>query len=330
MKLSLSKKVLCCIVAGGCAAGAALAGLALHRTESPPATDAVQYTVWLQDLGPALAAAKQQKKDVLIEFSAPEGGPAAGSIDTNLLSGQAFARAVGVDFVLVRMTPSNEMSPAQITAITTCAERLGVGRFPTFVLMDAEGKPYAKSEKAAGSIDAYQAEFKQLQHLRERRDECLKLAVKSTGTSKAQLLEEALVAVGPYSMTEYTDLQRQIIDLDSSNEAGLKAKYESTVVARQMDSVIQTEIYPLVDRGNYPAAIARLDRLIREARPPRDQLQLLMAFKGQLYFSMGDRRQATSVLDAAIAVDPTSESASRARTAKLQLAAEMPSRPQAD
>jgi tetratricopeptide (TPR) repeat protein len=330
MMKSFSKKMMCCVIASGCVVGAGVASVAFHGEPTPMFRESAQYTVWLQDLGPALTAAKLQKKDVLIEFSAPEGGPGADAQDGTGFDRQAFGRTMNSSFVLVRMTPSNEMSPAQITAITTCAERLGVGRFPTFVLMDAEGKPYAKSEKTAGTLESYPAEFRQLQQLRERRDLCLKLARSASGSSKAQLLEEALVAVGPYSMTEYTELQREIIELDAGNELGLKGKYEGTVIARQMDSVIQTEVYPLVDHGNYKAAIGRIDRLIGEAKPPADQLQLLLAFKGQLYFSMGDRPQATRVLDAAIAVDPSSASADRARTAKLQLVADMPGRPSSD
>ena len=93
----------------------------------------------------------------------------------------------------------------------------------------------------------------------------------------------------------------------------------SAVAFRQTDAAIQNEVYPLVDRGNYKAAITRIDRLIAEIKPPREQLQLLMAFNGQLYYSLGEKKQATQFLDEAIAIDPKSESAGRARAAKLQV-----------
>ena len=115
-----------------------------------------------------------------------------------------------------------------------------------------------------------------------------------------------------FADSEYVDIEHQIVKLDPQNVAGLKSKYESAVVSRELDAVIQNEIYPLADRGKYAAAIARLDRLIAQTKSPRPQLQLLTAFKGQLYYSLGDKRQAARFLDDAIAIDPQSESAARA------------------
>jgi tetratricopeptide (TPR) repeat protein len=148
----------------------------------------------------------------------------------------------------------------------------------------------------------------------------LALAGRATGAERAKLLDQALAAVAPFADSEYVDIEHQIVALDPQNVAGLKSKYESAVVSRELDAVIQNEIYPLADRGKYAAAIARLDRLIAQTKSPRPQLQLLTAFKGQLYYSLGDKRRAARFLDDAIAIDPQSESAARARAAKLQLA----------
>jgi Tfp pilus assembly protein PilF len=103
------------------------------------------------------------------------------------------------------------------------------------------------------------------------------------------------------------------------NRAGLKAKYDPTLIANEADSTIQNEVYPLVDSGDYAGAIARLDHLIGTVKPQREQLQLLLAFKGQLYFSSGDKQKAVGALDDAIALDPQSEPAARARAARQQI-----------
>jgi tetratricopeptide (TPR) repeat protein len=114
-------------------------------------------------------------------------------------------------------------------------------------------------------------------------------------------------------------LEDEIVKLDAENAAGLKSKYEPTVAYRQIDAAIQSEVYPLIDRGNYKAALARIDRLIAHTKPPRPQLQLLIAFKGQLHYSLGEKKLAAQFLDEAIALDPQSESAQRARSARLQI-----------
>jgi tetratricopeptide (TPR) repeat protein len=281
---------------------------------------APRVAVWLEEMRPALAAAKAQGKDVLVEFSAPqEDADSASALDRNVLDREGFLGNVGQTFVLLRMASSPDMPPARITQVTTFAERLGVARFPTFVLLDSDGKPYAKSELVASDANEYQKEFTRLRVFHTRRDEALALAQGSKGIERAKHLDQALGAVGPFGETEYADLRHEVIDLDSQNAAGLKAKYEPAVLARQIDSAIQDEVYPLVDRGDYSAAMARIDRLMNEVKATPAQVQLLTAFKGQLFYSLGEKGKAAELLDKAIAIDPASESAGRARAAKLQM-----------
>ncbi len=187
--------------------------------------------------------------------------------------------------------------------------------------MDTDGTPYAKSELVTNETAAYQHEFERLQQVRTRRDAELALAAQATGVERARHLDAVLTTVGSLADSEYAELERQVTELDPQNVAGLRAKYEPVVTHRNIDRAIQEEVYPLADRGQYRAAIDRLDRLVVEARPSRSQLQLLLAFKGQLYFSLKDKRAAAKLLDEAIALDPNSESGRRARDAKQQFAA---------
>jgi hypothetical protein len=70
----------------------------------------------------------------------------------------------------------------------------------------------------------------------------------------------------------------------------------------------------------FAEAIAQLDRLIATAKPSRGHLQLLLALKGQLYFSLNDTRRSVTLIDQAIALNPESESARRAQNAKYEVA----------
>jgi tetratricopeptide (TPR) repeat protein len=305
-----------------CLVTAALGGYAfIHRSDAGPVTRERPAAEWLTDVRRAIGVAHAQGKDVLIEFSAPAGSTsAAHALDASLLDTDAFLRAVGGTFVLVRLAPSEETSAGNLTEVTTWAQRLSIARFPTFVLLDTEAKAYARSELVAKDAASYQKEFERLREIKTQRDKALALAAAAKGIEKAKLLDKALATVASFADSDYLDFEHQIVTLDPENAAGLKAKYESTVVTRQLDAVIQNEIYPLADRGKYRDAIARLEKLIVQLHPPRPQLQLLTAFKGQLYFSLGDKKQAVRFLDEAIALDPQSESAARARAAKLQLA----------
>lgn len=275
---------------------------------------------WLDDLRAALAAAGAEKKDVLLEFSRSEPDSKPGeTLESKLLDQEPFRRSLGKTFVLLRMVPSSRMSPARITEVATCAQRLGIERFPTFILLDSRGRPYARSERVAADVAGYEQEFARLSAIRLERDKFVALAAEAKGADRARYLDRALKVVAPFADSEYTDLEAEIVKLDAQNAAGLKSKYDTTVAYRRIDAAIQNEVYPLIDRGNYKAALARIDRLISETKPPRPQLQLLVAFKGQLYYSLGEKKRAAQFLDQAIALDPTSESAQRARSARLQV-----------
>jgi hypothetical protein len=275
---------------------------------------------WFGDLHKALVIAGAEKKDILLEFSRSDPESKSGeTLESTLLNKEPFRRTVGKTFVLLRMVPSSGMSPARITEVATCAQRLGVERFPTFVLLDSRGRPYARSERVAADVASYEKEFERLRSVRLDRDRFLALAAEAKGTERARYLDSALKVVGTFADSEYTDLEEEIVKLDAENAAGLKSKYESTVAYRQIDAAIQSEVYPLIDRGNYKAALARIDRLIAHTKPPRPQLQLLIAFKGQLHYSLGEKKLAAQFLDEAIALDPQSESAQRARSARLQI-----------
>lgn len=313
------------IAACGLLLTCALGGYAFtHRPDTTAAREA-RPAEWLSDVHRAIDSAQAQHKDVLLVFTATVGGStsagasAASRLDA-VLDSEAFRRRAGETFVLVRLAPASDASPGRLTEVTALAQRLAVARFPTFVLLDADAKPYAKSERLASDAESYHNEFRRLREVHGRRDQALAEAAGAKGLDRARLLDKALAAVAPFADSEYADIERQIVELDPRNAAGLKSKYESAVVSRVLDAVIQNEIYPLADRGNYRAAITRLDRLIAQTSSPRPQLQLLTAFKGQLYYSLGDKPGAARFLDEAIALDPQSEAAARARAARRQLA----------
>jgi hypothetical protein len=279
---------------------------------------------WLVDLRAAQALAKAQHKDLLIEFTRPLSSngaqPSNDTASTKVLDSNAFLRPVGSAFVLLRLSFSPDTPPNQLARVSAWAMRLGVTKFPTFVVLDSEGIPYARSEFVSQAAIAYCSEIQRLRRVRDRRDRELVRADATTGLERARHLDTVLKAVGPLADTEYSVLEQRVTELDPQNSAGLRAKYNAAVTHHKLDRAVRDEIYPLVDRGEFRAAIARLDRLIADAKPSRAQRQLLVAFKGQMYFGLRDQQTSAKLLDEAIALDPNSESGRRIQTAKLQLA----------
>ena len=131
----------------------------------------------------AQALAKAQGKDLLIEFTRPLSSPDAAS--TTVLDSNAFLRPVGSACVLLRVSLSPHSPPEQLAQVSAWAMRLGVTKFPTFVLLDSEGIPYARSEFVSQAAIAYCGELYRLRRVRKRRDRELDRAYVATGLERA-------------------------------------------------------------------------------------------------------------------------------------------------
>jgi hypothetical protein len=308
-----------------CSAGAVTLDILLKpRPPAAPSRPAAQSAApplkWLDDWQTAQAIAKAEGKDILLQLTLPVSsgskGAATATGSATLLESTTFLRPISASFVLLRVSVSHDMPADQIARTRAWAMRAAVTRFPTFVLLDSDGTAYAQSEFAAKGAIAYWSELKRLRKVRRRRDRELALAAAATGIARARHLDAVLTAVGPLGDTDYAALQQQVIDLDPQNTTGLRAKYESAITHRKIDRTVQDEVYPLIDRGQYMAGIARLAWLMADVNSSRDPLQLLLAFKGQVSYRLKEQLMSAKLLAASIAMAPNGESAHRAAAAR--------------
>lgn len=306
---------------GGALVGAAALGFLGHSNGSAeppkPTVDAAVAPVALgrlTDPDAAAAVAVASGKDILIEFAGPEA--ATGSFSDS----DTFVRALSESFVLVRLASSVD-APAETAArVATWGQRLGITRFPTLVLLDAKGRPYAETVGDAKNADASLQVLHQLQRVKSERDREFAAAERSANLERARHLDAGLQVVGRFATgPAYVDVMRRVVELDGDNAAGLRAKYAGAVSGIDVDVAIQSEVYPLIDRGDLREAIGRIDRLLADARPPTGQRQLLLAFQGQLYFSLHDTRRALDVFDQALRIDPHGEAAATVLAARKQV-----------
>jgi tetratricopeptide (TPR) repeat protein len=264
---------------------------------------------WIDDLRLAKTIAKAEGKDILLEFVRPAAAskPAPGVDPRSLLDSAVFLPRARATFVLMRLTVSPEAAPDQIARIGTWIGRLAVTQYPTFILLDANGAPYDRSELAANRVSVYRREFAKLREIRSPQDRVRALA--SAARTAAVSCQPNPITSGlcSFAFARSTPSRRRATERDSAT------------AGRKIDRVIDEEVSPLISRRQYPAALARLDKLIAETNAPRDQRQTLLALKGEVYLGLNDKQASTKVLDQAIAIDPNSESARRAREIKHRL-----------
>ena len=138
---------------------------------SPPAAqNGDQHAGWLTDFEKAKQAAKAQGKDLLVNFSGSDWCSWCIKLDKEVFSAHEFLSEADKHFVLVLVDfPNNKskQSPALQNQNEQLAEKFQIQFFPTVLLMDADGNPYAKTGYQEGGPGVY---LKHLKTLREQKN----------------------------------------------------------------------------------------------------------------------------------------------------------------
>lgn len=136
--------------------------LFIGTSRNNPASAAFAGDHWLMDFEKAKALAQAQDKDLLINFAGSDWCYWCQRLEREVFSKPAFVQAAGgrFVFVLVDFPQDKSQQSAELQQQNErLAQRFGVKAFPTVVLADAGGRPYAQTGYREGGAQAY------LQHL---------------------------------------------------------------------------------------------------------------------------------------------------------------------
>ena len=189
--------------------------------------------------------------------------------------------------------------------------------FPTILLTDAKGRPYAKTGYQAGGPEAYNKHLNELRQVREKRDAAFKRAEAAAGLEKANAINEGLKALEPELVMAYYSAEvDQIIGLDAEDKIGFKAKKEYSTKRAGLDKELK-ELAQAQKPKDFEEAI---DAFIAKEKIAPADLQDLMLTKLQV-LGPADLDKADALMDAVIKVDEKSELAGRAKEIKTRIVA---------
>ncbi len=276
-----------------------------------------QEARWIQDFSKAKAQAKAENKHLLIDFTGSDWCGWCIKLDEEVFSQEPFQAAAPKDFVLVKLDyPRDEsLVTAEIRAQNeTLQQQYEIRGYPTILLTDAEGRPYARTGYEKGGPEKYLA---MLAEMKKHGDAFLAAMVRADGKQgieRAVALDEALAALDEEVVSSYhLATMEEIVKLDTDGKASLKAKYEAKVQELAMRRDLNREaqaldeaISPMMEAGEADKAIAHLDGVIKEPKS-KLQHQLALFFKGMVIMdSTQDVKAAIAALEAAKVLLPKS------------------------
>ena len=141
-----------------------------------------------------MSKAAEQDKDLLMNFTGSDWCGWCMRLKDEVFTQPTFKKQAPQDFVLVELDfPQNKQQSEQIKAQNEkWAQKMQVQGFPTIVLADAEGRPYAFTGYREGGAESYVEHLDELQQVREKRDEALARAEDAEGDARAEALDEGL------------------------------------------------------------------------------------------------------------------------------------------
>ena len=261
--------------------------------------------IWTDKFEEAKAQAKKEGKDLLLDFTGSDWCGWCIKLKAEVFDKEKFKAEAPKKFVLVELDfpQKKKLDDATKKQNAALQKQFQIGGFPTILLMDADGKVYAKTGYEPGGEEKYLAHLDELQNVRIERDKLLAEADKAKGVDRAKALDKVLTVlakneIDPLDNRPWID---EIIKLDEKNEAGLKAKYEQVVALSDADQLAQ--------QGKFAEAVKAVDKVVADYKPAGQDLQNALFIKGFCQFRTGDKAEALKTLQAALDAAPKGEKA---------------------
>jgi thioredoxin-related protein len=221
---------------------------------------------WQTDYEAAKKLAADEKKDLLIDFTGSDWCGWCIRLQKEVFSQDDFKKAAKDQFVLLEVDfPQDETKLPEATRQQNkkLGEQYQVEGYPTILLCDAKGAPYASTGYEKGGAAAYVKHLENLKSQKAKRDEAFAKASQASGVEKAKGLIAALEAMelSPGTISSfYGDVVKQIQEADPKDETGFTKKANSKKKLEQLE----TELQGFAEKEQWDKLLEKIDATLKE------------------------------------------------------------------
>ncbi|MCU0796607.1 MAG: thioredoxin family protein [Akkermansiaceae bacterium] len=264
---------------------------------------------WSHDFKAAQEQATKEEKSLLIDFTGSDWCGWCIKLNDEVFKHDAFKTGVKDKFVLVEIDfPQDESKLDEATKSQNAKlqEDYGIQGFPTILLTDAAGKPFAATGYQEGGPEKYVAHLDELLAKRKTRDDGFAAAAKLEGVAKAEALVKVLQEMGLEDAQVakfYGDTVEQIKAADPEDKSG----YVKGMETKAKYAEFQAQLAEHAQAGEHDKALALVDEALANGGYEGDTKQEIAAIKGMIYAQTGKLDEALKAMDEAKAMNPESE-----------------------
>ncbi|MDA7933572.1 thioredoxin family protein [Akkermansiaceae bacterium] len=260
----------------------------------------------MHDFEAAKKKAASENKDLFIDFTGSDWCGWCIKLNEEVFQHEPFKKGVADSFILVELDyprDKSKLSKETIAQNEKLREEYQIQGYPTILLTDAEGRPYAKTGYQKGGPESYVKHLEELTENKKARDEAFKKASASKGLEKAMALNAGLQEVPEDFRRLYPGVVEDIIANDPEDKTGLKAAQ----AARDAKIELEKKLQAAMQSGKSSEALALIDTYIKEQKLEGAAKQEAMMYKLNILFGDQDFDALEKAIDEVIAVDPDSK-----------------------
>ncbi|WP_265594600.1 thioredoxin family protein [Haloferula sp. BvORR071] len=293
---------------------------------------------WSHDFEASKKQAASEKKDLLMDFTGSDWCGWCIKLNDEVFSKDPFKAGTKDKFVLVEVDFPNDDSKLSEETKKQNEElknKFAIEGFPTIMLCDAGGKPYAQTGYQEGGPEKYVAHLDELRAKREARDKAFAEADKQEGPAKSKALIAALDAMeleGAMVATFYGDTVEKIKAADPKDETGYVKKMEEGKKFADFDAKLkgffekgqEAESEEDMKKAMESAmgdAIKFVEKTLADGSFTGENKQKVLLAKASIHANSGKFDDALKAIDESLAAAPNSDLAARIPGFKKQLEA---------
>ncbi len=273
---------------------------------------------WMTDFEAAQKKAAAESKDLLVDFTGSDWCSWCIKLNKEVISHDAFKKGVADKFVLVMIDfprDNSAISEAVQKQNAELKEKFQIKGFPTILLLDAQGRPFAQTGYQPGGPEKYVAHLDELRAKRVERDEAFAAAEKLTGMEKAKALVGALKSLPENHLGHYAGITAQIAELDPKDETGFVAAQ----TRKNAMAALEKDVMAAMRSGKSDEVIAKIDQFMTDNKVVGEEKQALLGMKMNPLLVAKKFDEAAKVIDELIAAAPESKAAKFASDFKPRL-----------
>ena len=246
---------------------------------------------WMTDFEAAKKKAATEKKDLLVDFTGSDWCHWCIKLNDEVFKHDAFKKGVADKYILVELDyprkPENvaKQDPAVKAQNEKLQETYTIAGFPTILLMDAKGRPYAQTGYEPEGPENYLKVLQELQKTKTARDAGFEAANKLQGVEKAKALVKVLSEISEDYTRNYPTIVTDIAKLDPEDTTGFTKKQKIEATKKKLNKELMT----VMRSGKADQAPALIDKFIVDEKLKGKEKVEILKIKLQISISTANR-----------------------------------------